>query len=300
MAVKLYDRLRANASMAELLKHLNAVLDEEGDDRNREKRYDASDLYPGAVLVGWQVTPEEQLAFGFGHGRRIVAIGVIDTDGYDTYAVDEDFAVELATRYAIEHRLLRRPVPPTYVATLFADDLPDWLDPDDVRAAFEDVASEMANEHAAQANSYMDDQTAIDLEQYGYDDQSAFQIATFGDAVAVNGEALMSPAFARELGVKGERANVVFWAEGMHAFYRWLSENGYREVGELGGAWPGGDEGELQLDHVAAQVAEVLGAPEPAVEDILRSQNDEKDQIYWSSSSGEIEVYAVPRDEDED
>lgn len=299
VAVKLYDRLRPNVSTAELLRHLNAVLDEEGDDRNREKRYGARDLYPGAVLIGWQVTPEEQLAFGFGHGRRIVVIGVIDTDGYDTY-VDEDFAVDLATTYAVEHRLLRRPLPPTYVVPLSATDLPDWLDPDEVRYAFEDVASEMANERAAESHSYLDDQTALDLEHYGYDDQSAFRIATFGDAVAVNGEALMSPEFARELGVKGERGNVVvFWAEGLHAFYRWLTEHGYREVGELGGAWPGSDEVELQLDHVARQVAEVLGASESTVEDILRSQNDERDQIYWSSSSGEIEVYAVPRDDED-
>lgn len=186
------------------------------------------------------------------------------------------------------------------------------VDPDDVRSYAEDVLNDMANEDAAQSHSNLWDQDMIDLEELGYDDQSAFKVAWFGDAVGVNGELTTTRGFATETGVNPEwakDARVIMWADVAHKLFDWLKSNGYVVVDRLSGAWPGGSEAEIQLDFVAQRVRQQMtdelpeGMPRDEAERIIQELLEHGyggRYAYWSSDSGEIETWAVPLENEED
>lgn len=123
----------------------------------------------------------------------------------------------------------------------------------EIKEKLEEVVQEMVNESAAQGWSQVDDQTMIDLDKQGFEGQSAFAIADFGDAIAVNMELTLAPSWAKELGIKSED-RVLIWSEiGTRELESWLEKNGY-DVTDRGGAVPE-TEGYAYADHVIQRVA---------------------------------------------
>ncbi len=136
----------------------------------------------------------------------------------------------------------------------------------DVKEESEKLLNEMANERAAESNSYVSHEEAS--ERYG---EKVFVKATFGEAVAVDGEL----AFGR----------------------RHQNPPRNYELTDMGGNTMGGEEEELWKEHLIQPIANELTKRlkreiyEETVEEILDKLYP-KDYIMWNSDSGYIEVFA--------
>lgn len=136
-----------------------------------------------------------------------------------------------------------------------------------VKSAAEKYLNERANEYAAETQSYMDSEDAA--ERYG---SEVYAIATFGDAVAVNGESRMSAKHPA----------------------RWKET-------DMGGRIPTGHETQFEkgdlVEYLVSQLDEELKvAVHPTtVRRILNAHYGDKDYIFWSSDSGESEVWVSPK-----
>lgn len=187
------------------------------------------------------------------------------------------------------------------------------IDNDDIRDAIERELDRMANQSAAQGRSHLDDQTMIDLDEKGYDDQSALYMAWFGGEFAVDSDILVSPPWYDLLDLKKPERGAQVWSEAEtkeggradFALIDWARKNGYEPIGEMGGDWPGGIEAEIQVDFVVDAVRRETGASPTRILRVMRKEFEDSGRfdndppygyIYWSSSDGEIEMYAKPRE----
>lgn len=179
------------------------------------------------------------------------------------------------------------------------------------KQALEEAADVMANQDAAVVHSTLGDQDQIDLEKDGYHDD-AVAIATFGYETAVDGDILVPPHWVKRLDLE-ETKHPQTWREAKRAggsmtaamlIYSWFAEHGYEKCRNLGGTWPGGQETELSREHVLSLAAREIeaGPDEMEVgEEVATELFGRGTEVYWSSSNGDIEVWAVPLDaEDSD
>lgn len=136
-----------------------------------------------------------------------------------------------------------------------------------VTSAAEKLIDEWANERAAESQSYVDSEEASEM--YGSD---VYAIATFGDAVAVNGESRMNAKHPA----------------------RW-------KLTDMGGRLPSGHESEFDkweiIEHIVPQLTEELKKPvnPTSVRRILNAHFGDRDYISWSSDSGDSEVWVSPK-----
>lgn len=137
-----------------------------------------------------------------------------------------------------------------------------------VKDKAEELMLEEANRNAAESWSYSEPMQ----DKYGED---VFVVATFGDAVAVNGE-----IWGGDEDPKPPR--------------------GWESVDD-GGQIPTGEEAQIEKDSLAERVAFIVSnelarcIPTEAVVKILSDVlGDDRDYTYWNSDSGESEVWVSP------
>lgn len=164
---------------------------------------------------------------------------------------------------------------------------PDEDDADDldyeIKNALEAEAEVDADRDACAAISTLGDQALMDLEEMGYDDQSAVAISETWTAVAVNGDVLTH---------KGGKAKL--WSEvGTGELVAQLCADGFETVDRLGGEWPGGVEIELSSEHIIRYVARELGVPEERVERVAE-QLGWGELVYRTSDNVDTTVWAKP------
>jgi hypothetical protein len=173
----------------------------------------------------------------------------------------------------------------------------DVLGYSEIRDNLEAEVQKMVDESAAQGWSQLDDQTMMDLDDKGYDGQSAYVIAAFGNEpmIAVNTDTTFGSDFAREIGVPQTKNNVYIWSEtGTRELEAWLEKNGYEVVPRLGGTVPS-TEGYAYVEHVIQAVAREMDIDEDVVEDAAKGidwwpkrSNDE----IPGSTDGDTTVWA--------
>ena len=129
---------------------------------------------------------------------------------------------------------------------------------DDIRTALEAKVGEMADQSSAQAWSTLGDEMRDQLEEAGFDAQSAVGVAEFGDAVAANGE------------LTDENVDSS------------LEDRGF-ELTDFGGRVPT-DETEVQTDHAVRAVAKELDRSEEDVEAAAEGLDWWGKTIAWSTS----------------
>jgi hypothetical protein len=137
-----------------------------------------------------------------------------------------------------------------------------------VKDAAEKMLGIMANERAAESQSYTDSEETA--EEFGPD---VYAIATFGDEVAVNGESGYQK-------VKPPR--------------RWKKL-------DRGGRIPGGLEATFEKDELAKQLAEDLtwelkvSVDPTTVLRVLDKEYGKSEYIAWTSDSGDSEIWVSPK-----
>lgn len=164
----------------------------------------------------------------------------------------------------------------------------------EIQTKLEEAVQQMVDESAAQSWSNVDDQTMIDLEQRGYDDQSAFNIAEFGSepTIAVNTDVLIHPDFAREIGIKSDDKILLWSVEGTREFESWLEKNGYEVAPEFGGNVPT-TEGYAYAEHVIQRVAREMELPIEAVTEAAKALEWWQEEIP-GSTDGFVTLWAKP------
>lgn len=173
----------------------------------------------------------------------------------------------------------------------FRDEILGW---GEIKEKLEEASDQMIDESAAQGVSQLDDQTMIDLEQKGFEDQTAFNIADIGDAIAVNGEALLHPEFAREIGIHVDQS--IPWSEvGSGELEAWLDKKGY-EITGLGGRVPE-VAGYAYADHVVQRVARETERTEETVAQVAETLDWWQDEIQ-GYADGYAELWAKPLEEE--
>lgn len=141
---------------------------------------------------------------------------------------------------------------------------------EEVREQAEKFLNEYANERAAEAYSYIDNERA--REKYG---EEVFVVARFGDAVAVDGEQVFDTRHAKP-------------------------PRNY-ELTDVGGRVPEGSEEatdiELIVESITPALSEILkyDVPEDVVEESLELLYGTRNYISWTSDSGSVEVFASRR-----
>ena len=137
-----------------------------------------------------------------------------------------------------------------------------------VKEKAEELLDEEANEQAAMSLSYAEPMA----EKYGPD---VFVVATFGDAVAVDGETW-----------DGDRDP--------------KPPRGWEKVND-GGYIPSGEEAEIEKASLAERLSFIVSKElkrSVSIDVIIQILNlvfeDERDYMYWSSDSGEAEVWVSP------
>lgn len=143
--------------------------------------------------------------------------------------------------------------------------------PMDALSAVEEAADEMANENFVQGHSTLDDQMMIDLNEMGYADATVAVIATAGDAIGVNGDVV-------EESPESE-----------------LEAEGFEYISKLSGAWPGGEEAELDREWVVRRAHRESGIAEDVLELAVDHELGTGSELYRGSSDGDIETYAKPK-----
>lgn len=177
----------------------------------------------------------------------------------------------------------------------FRDDVLGW---GDIREALEKAVEDMVAESAAQGWSQLDDQTMIDLDEQGYEGNSAWVIAAFGrePSIAVNTELTLAQSFADELGIKSDK-HVLIWSEiGTRELESWLEKDGY-EVTDRGGDVPE-TEGYAYADHVIQRAARETEQSEETVRKVAETLDWWQEEIP-GSTDGDVTVWAKPVDREE-
>ena len=158
----------------------------------------------------------------------------------------------------------------------------------------------MVDESGAQGWSQLDDQTMIDLDEQGYDGQSAWVIAAFGNEpmIAVNTDTTFSGRFAREIGVPLSKNDVYIWSEtGTRELEAWLAKDGYEVVNRMGGDVPS-TEAYATARFVIQAVARDMDLDEDVVEDAAKGidwwpkDRGQGDQEIPGSTDGDTTVWA--------
>jgi hypothetical protein len=199
---------------------------------------------------------------------------------------------------------------PEYVADedeVFKDDV---LGYSEIRSNLEAEVQKMVDESAAQGWSQLGDQTVIDLDDQGYDGQSAFVIAAFGNEpmIAVNTDTTFAADFAREIGVPTTKSSVYIWSEtGTRELEAWLEKNGYETVHRMGGTVPS-TEGYATARFVIEAVAREMDLDEDVVRQAAEGidgwpkDRGQGDQEIPGSTDGDTTVWAkkIASDEDEE
>ena len=217
-------RVRGPEDATSFLKATRDIIDLDGHDD-----YETEQLHPGAVLVA------------FNRGSRVVAVINPDYEGDAGDAVDEDDAVAAASKYAIRRDLVRAGADPDYYLVLTSDDVDDPGMREKLKEEVKDVVTSTAEEEAAREeatsrSTYYEELPSHvfdkkDVKRYDVEDR--YVIARCGGALAVEGEYIISPHWARELGLgSGQKAEL--WSEVRLSYNKlrsWLKENGYDLVG---------------------------------------------------------------------
>jgi len=199
---------------------------------------------------------------------------------------------------------------PEYLADedeAFKDDV---LGYSEIRSNLEAEVQKMVDESAAQGWSQLGDQTVIDLDDQGYDGQSAFVIAAFGNEpmIAVNTDTTFAADFAREIGVPTTKSSVYIWSEtGTRELEAWLEKNGYETVHRMGGTVPS-TEGYATARFVIEAVAREMDLDEDVVRQAAEGidgwpkDRGRGDQEIPGSTDGDTTVWAkkIASDEDEE
>jgi hypothetical protein len=181
-------------------------------------------------------------------------------------------------------------------------------DYDEIKSDIDGYINTQANLDAAAGHSYLGDQDMLDLEDLGYEDQSAVKVATFGNwDTAINSDVLVSPGWYEILDLKPSK-HPQLWSEaetkdGYNAGYgmvRWLEDNGFERIDRLSGAWPGGSEMEIPGDAIVEGVVLDGKWSDPQVEFVYNREYEGARYVYWTSDSGDIDTYAKPLEERED
>lgn len=173
-----------------------------------------------------------------------------------------------------------------------------------IHEALEKEIQNMIDESAAQGASYLGDQDMMDLEDAGYDDQSAWSIAEFGDAVAVNSETTFGPDLARLIGVENPRGIFIWSDVGTRELVSWLKSEGYEET-DRGGQVPD-TEGYATARFVIERVARELNEPIERIAEAAAALDDwpvdrgHGDMEIPGSSSGYVTVWAKPLEREEE
>jgi len=177
----------------------------------------------------------------------------------------------------------------------------------EIRENIEAEVQKMVDESAAQGWSQLGDQLMMDLEEEGYDDQSAYVIAAFGDEpmIAVNTDTTFGEDFARTIGVSS-KDNIYIWSDiGTQQLESWLSKNGYEVVPKFGGDVPT-VEGYATARFVIEAVARDMEIDKDVVADAAEGidwwpeDRGQGDQEIPGESSGDVTVWAKPLQKDED
>ena len=171
----------------------------------------------------------------------------------------------------------------------------------DIRNDLEEKLDQRANIDAATEWSTIDDQTMMDLEEDGYDDQSAVMIADLGYETVVNGDVFVPPYFEKELKLKRTK-HPKQWREhtnrsGKNAAYLlggWLVKNGYKKPPKYGGKVFSKEAG-IALEWVVdAVMNEQKGYRRADVERVARKEYGDAEYVYRGSFDGDTELWAKP------
>lgn len=283
-----YNQGMARPSYEELENTIVATITEDGSVSH-------SEVHPGALLVAWEQYSERQVALpGIEPGGRWQTIAVV-TDDYD--GVDEEAALDAAIAYAAEELPWLRGQP-------LLVDVPG--DAQDIRSALEEAAQDEANQSFASGLSTTEDQLQIDLDGAGYNDQEHVVIAVCGDAVAVDGDLLVSEYWVKALGLeRTERPQL--WSEARRPgppgqvqapaswqLEDWLTDHGYERVERFGGTSPVGEEIEIEKEFLVERVAEQMKVPYSVVRRVADDYKG-RHHIYWQADAAETTVYAQPK-----
>lgn len=173
----------------------------------------------------------------------------------------------------------------------------------DTAEDIEAILDERANLNLVVGLSRLGDIAKDYLEGEGYDSGSAVAVAASDDggSWAVNSDLITE--VRHRFGLDPHLENgAMLWGERdktgrrpIDALMENLSENGYEIVESLGGHWPTGEEAEIDVDSVAEQANREYGHSQAATLRALRKifrTEDVGDLVYWTSSSGDTEVYA--------
>jgi len=178
---------------------------------------------------------------------------------------------------------------------------------DDIERALDEWADAEANRNACAGLSTLSDQDMMDLEKAGYDDQTAYAISTAGYEVCVNGDVLIPPGFAKELGLDPGEHPAQLWSEAQKSYPMeggkrslgadvaliiHLQELGYEKVKSMGGAYPGEDEEEISVEFAVQAVARELGVTKSQVQRVAYERFF-GGEMYRTSDTVHTEVFAL-------
>lgn len=175
-------------------------------------------------------------------------------------------------------------------------------DYDEIKSDIEGQIQQLADLSAAQSHSALDDQTMIDLEDKGFDDEGAVKVASFGWEAAANGDVLVPPGWYEILQLEPS-PHPQTWIEAgtagphprnaMYELEAWLVNHGYEKVYDLSGDWPGGSEAEIAGDTIIDALSREGNWTLEQVNFVYDREYGEE-LVYWSSHDGEITTYARP------
>lgn len=165
----------------------------------------------------------------------------------------------------------------------------------------EEILQRRADERLVTMLSSLDEETTVELEAHGYDAESAYAIASNNNdsVIAVNGDLIIS---GQEFNLSPAEANgAMLWNEKdcngitpIQMLMNKLHDSNYESVDRCG-HWPTGEEAELSVDGIFEEMIR-LGHGQAAIsrslQIIFRLENF-KDHVYWNSSSGDVDIYAL-------
>ncbi len=184
-------------------------------------------------------------------------------------------------------------------------------DPDEIRWAIEAWMTHLANESAATSQSYrFDHEDEYDTAQEeGFDPTTLIKFASYGDAVAVDGDLLVPPHIMKLLNLKPPKHRVMLWTEvskGMSEDAWWvyldhLRGRGWDQVARISGSDPMGSEQEIQRDFLIQSILDDWDVSEQGdkptqaeIDQAITNEVGAGDHLYYGSGSGTIDWYARP------
>ena len=172
----------------------------------------------------------------------------------------------------------------------FRDDVLGYAD---IKTSLEEEVDRLADVSGAAAWGALSDQALGDLEDKGFDPETAVCIGEFGDAVAVNGDVLVDARWEEALGLKREPHPQLWSDVGSAPLEEWLEKNGY-EYTDLGGRVPDSEEevsGETAIDAVTEESDDDRETVEAAAKSL-----DWWQENIPRGTSGSTSVWATRKD----